>query len=95
MFNTRLLIPSGPCPAILTGTSLGEVEDWISHLKQRKPENFIYEPSVYRYWAQKFFAIGSEEYQEVDLNITKILKSKDRIGDLVEKNTQIYQHEKR
>ena len=94
MFNTRLLIPSGPCPAVLEGTSFKEVEDWISYLRQRKPENFIYEPSVYRYWAQKFFAFGSEEYQEVDLNITKILKSKDRIGDLVEKNIQV-QHEKR
>lgn len=86
MFNTRVLIPSGKCPVDLNGTSEEEVRDWIESLKRKIPENCIYEPSVYRYWSQRFYSYGSDEYYEVDENISVVLQSYSRIGDLMEKN---------
>ena len=51
-WKKKVLIVAGKCPVELTGSSLEEVEAWISSLEKRKKDNVEYTPTVYRYWAR-------------------------------------------
>tara|TARA_B100001057_G_C22863723_1_gene955638 strand:+ start:3019 stop:3279 length:261 start_codon:yes stop_codon:yes gene_type:complete len=81
------LIPAGACPALLENYDYDSVEVWVNEIKKRKPENKIYEASVYRYWLLRFFTFGSEEYKKADRNISTILGTSTRIFDLMDKRS--------
>tara|TARA_E500000331_G_C16833810_1_gene530445 strand:+ start:324 stop:611 length:288 start_codon:yes stop_codon:yes gene_type:complete len=74
-WKNKVLIVAGKCPVELNGSSLEEVEEWICALEKKKKLGTEYKPTVYRYWARRFFNDDKEKLEEINNNI-KIVTGK-------------------
>jgi len=74
--HITLEIPSGKCPVALAGDDRESIYDWIIKLTQKKPENVVYRPSVYKYWVRDFFESYSQEYKDIGAVIDTIVPEK-------------------
>ncbi len=77
----KLLIPAGKCPVPLEDTSAEAVSSWIKKIRNKFGSNFDCKPTVFRYWARKFYNGDIEKLQEVDDNITLATNSPARLFD--------------
>ena len=80
-WKKNVLIVAGKCPVELAGSSFEEVEDWISSIEKKKKLGTEYKPTVYRYWARRFFADDKEKLQETLDNIVVVTGNSARIFD--------------
>jgi len=80
-WKRNVLIVSGKCPVDLTGSSFEEVEEWILALEKKKGQGTEYKPTVYRYWARRFFGDDKEKLEEINDNITAVTGESARIFD--------------
>jgi hypothetical protein len=65
-----VLIPGGPCPVKLEGTSKEQVLKWATAvLEEGQKECLTYLPDALRYWVRSFYIMFSPQYNEVCLII--------------------------
>lgn len=86
-WKKKVLIVAGKCPVELTGSSLEEVEAWISSLEKRKKDNVEYKPTVYRYWARTFFSHDKRRLRQINKNIATVTGKSATIYDYMNGHT--------
>ena len=81
--KSRVLIPSGKCPALLKGETVEDVAEWIKEIQKYKRTNEIYEVSVYRYWAYRLYSDHPSLLKEVLENISIVMNSTEDLYSLM------------
>jgi len=81
--KSRVLVPSGKCPAILKSESKEDIIEWIKEIQRFKKPDEIYEVSVYRYWAHRIFSDDRELLEKVLENIAAVTNSRETLYSLM------------
>ena len=70
----KISIPAGYCPVELADCDIESVRAWVVSLTTRKPKEYTYTPTVYKYWVRHFYDFQTPEFKTTQENLDKIVK---------------------